>query len=323
MMSQLADLSTLAAVMVMCWIPPKLPTAPAPVKLEYKFPEGQKLTYKTTSRVRQVLTFGGNNMESLKRETKVWSRSVGKRRQDLALPIEDKVHSLRVEYSLPPKTKVIFDTSEPGKKIDDPRLAFLGDEFKVQSEIAYTVVVDEKNKLKAIEGTEKLQEKAMRLDNPIAREEICNGITVEKFKTQFEQTLRGLPDIPARAGEPWERTETLDVDGRALTIRKKYEYGGTEKRGDKTLDKISCKVLQVKYDQPADTKLPLKVAKSDLKVDSSDGTVLFDREEGRLVSANERLRFKGNMTFSGAGLDQSGGIDLTIDTNTQLQPPAK
>ena len=32
----------------------------AQVKLEYKFPEGKKLTYKTTSRVRQVLTFMNN-----------------------------------------------------------------------------------------------------------------------------------------------------------------------------------------------------------------------------------------------------------------------
>ena len=36
-------------------------SAQAQVKLEYKFPEGKRLTYKTTSRTRQVLTF--MNME--------------------------------------------------------------------------------------------------------------------------------------------------------------------------------------------------------------------------------------------------------------------
>ena len=55
------------------------PTAQAQVKLEYKFPEGKKLTYKTTSRMRQVLTFMNNRKkESVMRETKVWTRSVGK-----------------------------------------------------------------------------------------------------------------------------------------------------------------------------------------------------------------------------------------------------
>ena len=51
---------------------------------------------------------------------------------------------------------------------------------------------------------------------------------------------------------------------------------GTEKNGDKILEKISQKVLEVKYDTDAKEKLPLKVVKSDLKVQSSEGTILFD-----------------------------------------------
>ena len=39
-------------------------------------------------------------------------------------------------------------------------------------------------------------------------------------------------------------------------------------------------MLEVKYDQDPKSKLPVKVVKSDLKVESSEGTILFDREEG-------------------------------------------
>jgi hypothetical protein len=127
----------------------------------------------------------------------------------------------------------------------------------------------------------------------------------------------------ARTGEPWERTEILEINGKTFTVRKKYEYRGTEKKGDKTLEKIGFKVLEVKYDQEPMGKLPVKVVKSDLKVESSEGTILFDREEGHVVSSSDKIRIKGNMTYSGGGVDQAAPLDLNFDANTQLQPATK
>ena len=65
--------------------------------------------------------------------------------------------------------------------------------------------------------------------------------------------MRNLPDVLARPGEPWERTETLSTGGQEFGFRKKYEYAGTEKKGDKTLDKITSKVLEVKMIQQIPT----------------------------------------------------------------------
>jgi Family of unknown function (DUF6263) len=296
-------------------------TVDAQVKLEYKFPEGQKLTYKTTSRARQVLTFGGNNINVSKRETKVWSRSVGKRNGDSTLPIEEKVLSLRVEYNFPDGHNLTLDSSEPQFKIEDRQLAFLGDVVKLESQIAYTVLLDNQKKLKAIAGTEKLKERVRKIEDPVVREELNSEIGDQRLKRKFEQVLLGLPDAPAKSGEPWERTELLEINGKAFTVRKKFEYQGTEKKGDKTLDKISCKLLDAKYDVDPDGKLPMKVTKSDLKVESSEGSILFDRESGHVASATERFRLKGNMTYTGGGGDQAGGFELSFDSNTQLQPP--
>jgi hypothetical protein len=67
----------------------------------------------------------------------------------------------------------------------------------------------------------------------------------------------------------------------------------------------------------------VKVVKSNLKVESSDGTILFDREDGHVVSVNDKVRIKGEMTYSGGGVEQSGPFDLTFDTNMQLKPAAK
>jgi hypothetical protein len=295
----------------------------AQVKLEYKFPEGQKLTYKTTSRTRQVLSFNGMAVEAAQRETKVWSRSVGKRNKDSALPIEEKVDALHVEYTLPNEQKLTLDSGSPQFKIENPELAFLGDVVKLESQIAYTVLLDGQKKVKAIEGTEKLRERAQKLASPAAREELCSELGADRFKRKFEQLLRRLPDVPARTGEPWERTELLEINGKTFTTRTKFEYQGTEKKGDRTLDKINCKVLEVKYDLDPDSKLPMKVTKSNLKVESSEGSILFDRDRGHIVSATEKLQIDGNMTYSGGGGTQSGEFRLSFDASTQLEPSTK
>ncbi len=257
------------------------------------------------------------------RETKVWTRSVDKRRADSTLPIEEKVEFLRDEYTFPGGVKLTLDSSDARLKIDDPELKFLGDVFKLESAIAYAVVLDGQGKVKTIEGTEQLIEKAKNLDSPSASEEFQTEVGTDRLKAKFEQAIRNLPDVPARTGEPWERTEILEINGKTFSVRKKYEYRGPEKKGDKPLEKISSRVLEIKYDQDPKSKLPVKVVKSDLKVESSDGIILFDREEGHIVSANDSIRIKGNMTYSGGGVDQSGAFDLTVDTSTQLQSATK
>ena len=67
-----------------------------------------------------------------------------------------------------------------------------------------------------------------------------------------------------------------------------------------------------------------RCVKSDVKVESSDETMLFDREEGQVVSSQGKIRVKGDkMSFSINGMDLDGALDLTIETNTELQPAAK
>src|SRR6516165_2225766 len=73
----------------------------AQVKLEYKFPEGEKLTYKTTSKTSQVLTLMGQAIETESKESVISSSAVGKKRADGTLPLEEKVESLSSEISLP------------------------------------------------------------------------------------------------------------------------------------------------------------------------------------------------------------------------------
>ena len=299
------------------------PAAWAQVKLEYKFPEGEKLAYKTTSRTAQVLTLMGQGITTESKETVVTSTAVGKKRADNTLPIEEKVESLNVELSLPGGMIIAFDSKDPNAKADNPQLGFLIDVYKLVSQIGYTVVLDDHNKVKAIEGAEKILEKADAL-NEMAKQTIRGRVDAQRLKTQFEQSHGNLPDILARPGEPWERNEVLDLgSGQTLTFHKKYEYVGPEKQGDTTLDKIKVKTTEVKYEMDPNSPSPLKVTKSDLKVESGDGTIYFDHEKGHIVTAKGKTQIKGPMTFAAGGQEIPGSLDLTIEANSELQPAAK
>ena len=73
-----------------------LRSSQAQVKLEYKFPEGQKLTYKTTAKTSQVLTLMGQGIETESKETVVNTSVVGKKRVDSTVPVNEAVESLNV-----------------------------------------------------------------------------------------------------------------------------------------------------------------------------------------------------------------------------------
>ena len=97
----------------------------------------------------------------------------------------------------------------------------------------------------------------------------------------------------------------MSVAGQTLTFQKKYEYVGTEKVGDKTLDKIKSKTTKAELKQDPNVDVDLKLVKSDVKVESSDATILFDREAGHVVNcAGGSVRIKGdNLTFSFKGTE--------------------
>ena len=298
--------------------------AQAQVKLEYKFPEGKKLTYKSTVKTKQILTLGGMEIETETEQVAVSSQTNGKRRDDSNIPVEQKSESLHLELSLPGGASLSFDSSNPDAKIDNPALAFLGEALKLASETKYTVVIDSHNKVKAIEGNEKIVEKAEKL-SPQARDLIHGRMEADKLTQRFEQEHGNLPEVLARPGESWERTETLDISGgQILSFKKKYEYLGTEMKGNKKLDKIKTRVTEVELKQDPAASSPLKIAKSNIKVDSSEATMLFDREEGHVVSLKGKLHITGDkMIYSINNMEIPGALDLTMETDTELQPPGK
>lgn len=194
---------------------------------------------------------------------------------------------------MPGGINVTFDSAEPNAKIDNPQVAFLGDVFKALVGVGYTIVLDAKDKVKFVEGTEAFDAKIEGLD-PKAAAALRGRLTAAKIKQAFEQEIGNLPEVLARQGEPWEVTEVMDLGyDQSLTLRKRFEYLGTVEKEGKQLDKIGVRSLTVVYAMDPKSSSPLKVTKSDLKVDTSEGTILFDREAGEKSRARSSPGSRG------------------------------
>ena len=182
-----------------CWPWPFPAGAQAQVKLEAKFPEGQTLRYRIRTSTHQVVYNLGMEMPSNRERTVVRSESIGKRRGDSSLPIAVKVDSLRERLRLPGGLDVTYDSKDKAARVANPDLDFFNGLFQVDGQVAYTVVLDGKNKVKAIEGADALRERVDRLD-PRAGDLLRSRLAAETLKQEFEQSARGLAGRTGQTG---------------------------------------------------------------------------------------------------------------------------
>ncbi len=298
-------------------------TAPAQVKLERKVTENATVVGKTEIKVHQILTLAGMDIETNSDSGSLATVAVGKRNADGTIPLNVTVDKIWVKISLPMGIEIDLNTDDKDLKVDLPQLSFLADVLKASKGANYTLVLDSKNQFARVEGIEKNLDRAKDLPEA-ALAGMKARYNSDRVKQEFEQVQNAVPDGFLREGEPWERTEVSDIGaGQTLTFKRKFEYKGTIKQGDKTLDKIDIKALDVTYKQDTGMPQPLKVTKSDIKVESSEGTLLFDRERGTIVERNDKTHIKGDMTMEAQGNELPAKLDLTFETKYSATPKAK
>lgn len=293
--------------------------ATAQVKLEYKYNEGRAAKFTANVKAKQVLSLNGMDIETTSEQVVSGTTKAGRRAADGTLPIVQTVDAMRIEIEAGGMT-LTFDSAEPDAKPALPQLAFINDIIKALIGKEITIVLDAKNQVKSIEGIEKISEASKDLD-PAAQEALKAPALVERSKRQFEKAHGNLPEILVREGESWERTEDDDIgSGQTLTFRRRYEYKGTVEKAGRTLDKIAITTLDVAYKMDPDSASPLKAEKSELTVESSQGHVLFDREEGQMVERTEVDRIKGTIDFKAGDKALPAQLDLTYETIATRQP---
>ena len=287
--------------------------AQAQVKLEHKFIEGQKTVTHTTLNVKQTLTLAGMGLDTNSDRFVISTAQVGKRDAEGKVRIEQKTDKLTVTLKLPGGIDVSFDSDDPNKKADNPALEPLMQLMRASAKAKITMVRDSSGKVVAVEGLDKVADEVA--------EELKGEFNPEQAKKTANQELENLPSDVVKPGDTWTKMADLPLgSGQVMSMTTEYKYVGEVKEGDKTFDKIEAKTTAVSFSIAADSKLPLKVTKSELKPTESTETKLFDRAAGQWHSTKGKIRIQGALDFEINAMPFPGKLDLTIESETVRQP---
>ena len=295
------------------------PVARAQVKLEPKFVEGSKQVIDIVTKTHQILTIAGMDVETSAEQEITSTSAVGTRMPDGTLPLVQTIDALKVEMTLPGGMGLSFDSANPPTQKDTSPVGFLRDAVQALAGSSYTIHLDARDKFVSVEGTQAVIDRAADLD-PKAADHLKTQLNPETIGREFEQEFEFLPSILVREGDPWEHTQISSIGGgQTLTFAKRYTYEGTVDRDGRTLDKIGVKATEVTYAMDPQAESPVRVDKSDLKIESSEGTILFDRQAGRTVASDAKTRITGDMTLRINETDLPSKLDLTLETHSRVR----
>jgi hypothetical protein len=280
----------------------------AQVKLEQKLVPGQSTKSKETVKATQSLKIAEQTIDTKSDTTMVHKMSVQDGGGGL-LKIGFEFVSVASRVELPGNQVVEFDSTKPAPAEEtDPLAKSVRDIFTsmIGSKIEATV---SGGKVIVVDGvTEKMP------------------VTADEMKVEVQQRLSLFPGTPLKPGDNWERTEELHIGaGQTLTFQRRYEYVGTTRFNpndatSKEVDEIKATDLSVLYTIRQNPQLPLTVKKSDLKIDESSYTLVFDRELGRVVKGAGKSHIVGELDLAIAGQELKGILDLLLEsTNEEVE----
>jgi hypothetical protein len=293
------------------------------VTLSYKFAPGPDVVYRTGVEVDQTLTINGQAVPTKSKQTVRTRQAVGAKRADGSVPVAQTIESIQTELELPGGIQMALDSevNAPAPADELPQLKPIRDSIRALDGATFTIVVGPDGKVAGIEGAEA----AIKAENvdPMVKEALQSRFEAAALKRDAVQEIERFPAILVNPGDTWEKTEVMDLgSGQTLTFRKQYTYAGPVAKDGKTLDRVTAKDLAVTYAMAPNPALPVSVGKSDLKVDSSDGELLFDRENGRPVSAAGKVHITGSLEMTLGGQALPATLDLTMSSTTAIEPPA-
>ncbi len=189
-----------AAVGVGLWSMAAAPAARAQVKLEYKFPEGETLTYKTTIEDEPGHDDHGDGDPDRGRADDrhvAGDRQAGRRREP-AGPAEGRVDPHRDVAAGRHADHLRLEGARRQDRATTSSRSWATSSSSPRRP-TYTVVLDGKNKVKAIEGAEKLQEKAEKL-NPDGARLDASALLGRQAQGRVRAVARQLARRPGPSG---------------------------------------------------------------------------------------------------------------------------
>lgn len=281
----------------------------AQVSLRPKFGAAADYKLQTEAKINQKMTIAGQTQNIVATQTSTVRIKSSKLDGEGKVSVERTNEALGIDMDLG-IAKLKFDSAKPDEKAPIPQLEPVLAGLRKQLAMKLTYSVDQEGKVSDVGGVDE-----GALVNP------------EDLKLDYQQELDQLPTDPVTKGEQWTRTIESNLgQGQTLTLERTYTYVGSVPKvatvpNGKSLDRVEFTDTSAKFWVKPNRGFPADVKDSTLKIVSSKGEILFDRELGRVVSTNQKTEVSGDFVLSANGMQIAAKIDsLALETETKEVP---
>ena len=244
--------------------------------------------------------------------------------------LEQKILGVKMDIDIG-GSPIHYDSTSTNTNPNNP----LGEFFKALVGSTFTVTLDPKTyKITEIKGREEFVKKLVAANKQM-QPLLDKILSEEALREMAEPTFNVIPNEVLEKGKTWKKDPpALDMGPIGKYKNEStYKYEGADDK-DKNLEKISVDT-KLTYSPPEKTDgiggLPFRIKSAKLESKNAKGTVLFNREKGRVDKSNTSIKLDGTLEIEIGGqptkveLSQTQNTDVTSsDTNpVETKPTAK
>ncbi len=281
-------------------------TACGQTNIRYKFAEGQKLLYKMKQETKNVAKPAAEGVEfttTMNQTTEmIWEiKSVDEEGNAV---IDQSIRRMILDIDVPAGLDIYYDSASDDEPVG-PTVALLKPTLDVLVGAKFEVTMSARGEVLKLVVPEDVVAAIAKMPNAALMGELS---TKEGFEKMITQSSLKFPEDELTVGKEW--ASTFEVENEQLgkqSIETAYRYEGPVEEEDQALEKFAVSVTLDLGSGEAGS--PVEITKQD-----SSGTILFDREAGRMKSANIKMAMSmaikvGEQTI-GSNLDQT--VSVTV-----------
>ena len=283
----------------------------------FKFGEGLKRGLEVRQTSDQTLTIAGQSLDTKSTTVAIFDEIMG-RDTEGRISVTQENKSLVVNSSFPGGIDLVFDSASPQLTHNVPQLQALLEVWNARSHSSLTYLLDGDNQAIEVTGVDAMTEGLSGASLDLLKSEVETSHLLKAFNEEHAI----FPDQPVRVDEAWTRNQRIGLgQGQYMSLQIEYTARGEKQHGENTIQHIDVEVQKVTFaHEGSSSDAPLQIVSSDLAVQSSEGSILFDTERGVVSEQTLKFHVIGAMNFSANGQELPGKLDLQIGIHTLPRP---
>lgn len=273
--------------------------------LRWKFAQGQHLVVDCTQQTEVETSVNNKPRRAFLEMTMRLEWQVESVDEQGVASIAQSFTRMQLKSTAPDAEPVVYDSDSTSKPVGTAREVATGIAPLIGAK--FVVKMDPRGEVTDITLSDETQQ---AIDKLPENSQLKPLLTKEGLTNLFRLGEGQLPENPVSAGDTWPADSETKTPYGLLKQQGTYTYSGQQAVGEKQLEKVELKAT-AKLAAAADAPIKLQGQEQ-----TKTGTLLFDREAGRVVSSEMRLISKSIRPFR----DTQIHIRITSTTKLEIAP---